>query len=136
MAKIDEYLLAALKKRASDLHFVSGDPVRARIHGELHILIEEKVTIESVQEAVFEIMDGTTQKSFEKEEAADFAYEIPDVSRFRVNAFRHLNGIGAIFRAIPSTALTLEGLEMPDVIYDPTAGRPSWLAARRSRPST
>ena len=118
MAKIDEYLVAALKKRASDLHFVSGDPVRARIHGELHILVEERITIESVQEAVFEIMDGTTQKSFEKEEAADFAYEIPDVSRFRVNAFRHLNGIGAIFRAIPSTALTLEELEMPDVIYD------------------
>ena len=118
MAKIDEYLLAALKKSASDLHFVSGDPVRARIHGELHILIEEKLKIESVQEAVFEIMDGTTRKSFEKEEAADFAYEIPDVSRFRVNAFQHLNGVGAIFRAIPSTALTLEELEMPDVIYD------------------
>jgi twitching motility protein PilT len=63
-------------------------------------------------------MNGTTRKSFDKEEAADFAYEIPDVSRFRVNAFQHLNGIGAIFRAIPSTALTLEELDMPDVIYD------------------
>jgi twitching motility protein PilT len=118
MNKIDHYLQEALKKNASDLHFVSGDPVRARIHGELQVLMEEKLTTENVQEAIFEIMDGTTQRSFEKEEAADFAYEIEGVSRFRANAFRHLNGIGGIFRAIPSTALTLDQLKMPPVIYD------------------
>lgn len=118
MSNIDHYLQEALKKNASDLHFVSGDPVRARIHGDLQILMEEKLTVESVQECIFEIMDGTTQQTFEKEESADFAYEIPGVSRFRVNAFRHLNGIGGIFRAIPSKALTLEELGMPQVIYD------------------
>jgi len=67
---------------------------------------------------MFEIMDGTTQLAFEQMESADFAYEIPDVSRFRINVFRHLNGIGAIFRAIPSKALTLEELDMPQVIHD------------------
>jgi twitching motility protein PilT len=118
MGKIDRYLQEALKRNASDLHFVSGGPVRARIHGDLQILMEEKLTVETVQECIFEIMDGTTQQRFEKEESADFAYEIPDVSRFRVNAFRHLNGIGGIFRAIPSKALTLEELGMPPVIYD------------------
>ena len=117
MNKIDEYLKAALKQNASDLHFVSGAPVRSRVHGELGVLMEEHLTTEFVQEAVFEIMDGTTQIAFERDEAADFAYDIPDVSRFRVNAFRHLNGIGAIFRAIPSTALTLEQLNMPPVIH-------------------
>ncbi|NIL93358.1 MAG: PilT/PilU family type 4a pilus ATPase [Woeseiaceae bacterium] len=118
MSKIDPYLQAALKRNASDLHFVSGDPVRARIHGDLQVLMDEKLTTEGVEEAIFEIMDGTTQRAFEKDEAADFAYEIKDVSRFRVNAFRHLNGIGAIFRAIPSKALTLDDLQMPKVIYD------------------
>ena len=113
MSKIDQYLEAALKRNASDLHFVSGDPVRARIHGELQVLVGERLTTEAAQEALFEIMDGTTQRTFEKEEAADFAYEIEGVSRFRANAFRHLNGIGGIFRAIPSEALTLEQLNMP-----------------------
>ena len=78
--------------------------------------MEEKLTIEIVQEAMTEIMDGTTQRAFEEEDAADFAYEIEDVSRFRVNVFRHLNGIGAIFRAIPSKAMTLDELNMPDVV--------------------
>ena len=62
-------------------------------------------------------MDGTTQRQFAANDAADFAYNIPDVSRFRVNVFRHLNGIGAIFRAIPSHALSLEQLKMPKVIH-------------------
>ena len=106
-----------LKKTQSDLHFISGDPVRARVHGGLKPLRDDRLTTEFVSEAVFEIMDGAAQKTFEEQDAADFAYEIPDVSRFRVNAFRHLNGIGAIFRAIPSTALTLEDLNMPNVVH-------------------
>jgi len=117
VSKIDSYLQAALKQNASDLHFVSGNPVRARIHGGLQVLVEEKLDTELVREALFEIMDGTTQIAFKKNEAADFAYEIPDVSRFRVNVFRHLSGIGAIFRTIPSIALTLEQLDMPPIIH-------------------
>ncbi len=117
MAKIDEFLLEALGQNASDLHFVSGDPVRARVHGGLHVMRSEPLTTETVQEAIFEIMDGTAQRAFEDVDAADFAYEIPDVSRFRVNAFRHINGIGAILRAIPSKAMTLDELKMPKVIH-------------------
>ncbi len=117
MKKIDAYLTKALASSASDLHFLSGDPVRARIHGRLQTLIPDRLETEDVQEAVFEIMDGTAQRHFQEHDAADFAYEIPDVSRFRVNAFRHLNGVGAIFRAIPSKAATLEELNMPKVVH-------------------
>ncbi len=117
MKKIDAYLTKALESSASDLHFLSGDPVRARIHGTLQTLMPDRLETEHVQEAVFEIMDGTAQRHFQEHDAADFAYEIPDVSRFRVNAFRHLNGVGAIFRAIPSKAATLEELNMPQVVH-------------------
>jgi len=116
MKKIDKYLQAALGKNASDLHFVSGDPVRARVHGGLRAIMDERLTTEVVHEAMSEIMDGTTKKTFSEKDAADFAYEIVGVSRFRVNVFRHLNGIGAIFRAIPSKAMSLNDLNMPDVI--------------------
>lgn len=118
MAKIDAYLEQALKQNASDLHFVSGDPVRARVHGILKVIMEEPLATNHAEEVIFEIMDGITKKAFDAQDAADFAYEIPDVSRFRVNAFRHLNGIGAILRAIPSKALTLVDLGMPKVIHD------------------
>jgi twitching motility protein PilT len=117
MSQIDEYLLQALKEKASDLHFVSGDPARVRVHGGLKVMREESLVTDNVKQAMYEIMDGITQRVFESDDAADFAYEIPDVSRFRVNVFRHINGIGAIFRAIPSKALTLEQLDMPRVIH-------------------
>ncbi|MBT8104244.1 MAG: PilT/PilU family type 4a pilus ATPase [Woeseiaceae bacterium] len=116
MPKINEFLIGALKSKASDLHFVSGDPARARIHGQLQTINDQQLETDFVQEAIYEIMDGAAQRTFERQDAADFAYEIEDVSRFRVNAFRHINGIGAIFRAIPSTALSLEDLNMPKVV--------------------
>jgi twitching motility protein PilT len=116
--KIDPYLEESLKQNASDLHFVSGDPVRARVHGNLTPIMEEVLTIDTVSAAMTEIMDGVTRKTFEAHDAADFAYEIEGVSRFRVNVLRHLNGIAGIFRAIPSTAMSLDDLDMPDVIRD------------------
>ena len=116
MKAIDKYLQAAIKANASDLHFISGDPVRARVHGGLDSIMEEVLSVETVEECMSEIMDGVTKKTFDENDAADFAYEIPDVSRFRVNVFRHLNGLGAIFRAIPSQAMTLDELNMPNVV--------------------
>jgi twitching motility protein PilT len=118
MAAIDKYLQDAIRQNSSDLHFISGDPVRGRVNGVLQVINEEHLTTDFAEQCIFEIMDGTTRRAFDEDDAADFAHEIPDVSRFRVNAFRHLNGIGAIMRAIPSTPLTLEELNMPRVIHD------------------
>ncbi len=118
MPQIDTYLNEMLKENASDLHFVSGDPVRARIHGKLRQLMPETLTTDHVKLCLEEMMDHTAKRAFQDHDAADFAYEIPDVSRFRVNAFRHLNGIGAVMRAIPSQAMTLEDLNMPTVVHE------------------
>ena len=118
MNKVDQFLEDALSRSSSDLHFISGDPPRVRVHGLLTLLNDEILTIDLVKEALYEIMNGTMQSEFEKNDAVDFAYEIPEVSRFRVNVMRHLNGIGAVFRAIPSKALTLEELDMPEVVHD------------------
>jgi len=118
MNKIDQFLKDALAKSSSDLHFISGDPPRVRIHGLLSVLNDEILTIDVVKDAVYEIMSGQQQRDFEKEDAVDFAYEIPNVSRFRVNVMRHLNGFGAVMRAIPSTALTLEQLDMPEAVHN------------------
>jgi twitching motility protein PilT len=116
--KIDQFLKDALIKSSSDLHFISGEPPRVRIHGSLTKLNDEPLTIEVVREALYEIMSGTVQRDFEQNDAVDFAYDIPGISRFRVNIMRHLNGLGGVFRAIPSKALTLEELKMPEVVHN------------------
>jgi twitching motility protein PilT len=118
LKKIDRFLKAALVKNSSDLHFISGEPPRVRVHGALTKLNDERLDIDTAREALYEIMSGTVQRDFEQNDAVDFAYDIPGVSRFRVNIMRHLNGLGGVFRAIPSKALTLEDLKMPEVVHN------------------
>ena len=114
--RIDEYLREVLTRNGSDLHFVAGDPPRIRHYGELQTLREEKLGQDQVRTMLEEIMTRRTQHELKEKDGADFAYTIPGVSRFRVNVFRHIGGLGAVFRAIPSKALTLEQLNMPEAV--------------------
>ncbi len=114
--RIDEFLLDVLKKGGSDLHFVAGDPPRVRLHGALQSLREEPLEKLFVQETILEFITRRAQAQLEEKDGADFAYMIPGVSRFRVNVFRHIGGLGAVFRAIPSKALTLEQLNLPQAV--------------------
>jgi len=114
--RIDEYLREVLAKNGSDLHFLAGDPPRIRLFGDLQTLREEPLGQEQVREALHEIMTRRALQQLEERDGADLAYTIPGVSRFRVNVFRHIGGLGAVFRAIPSKALTLEQLNMPDSV--------------------
>jgi len=114
--RIDEFLTDVLSKGGSDLHFVAGDPPRIRIYGELQTLRDEPLTQDQVREALTEIMTRQALARLEAKDGADFAYTIPGISRFRVNVFRHIGGLGGVFRAIPSKALTLDQLNMPESV--------------------
>lgn len=116
MSRIDEYLLEIVQRRGSDLHFIAGDPARIRLHGELMPLRSERLAMEFVREALYEIMPPKARDRFEKRDGADFAYTLPGQGRFRVNVLRQLNGMGAVFRAIPSKALTMDELKLPDSV--------------------
>ncbi len=114
--RIDDFLREVLARGGSDLHFVAGDPPRVRVYGELQSLREEPLSQELVREALEEIMTRQAATRLHERDGADFAYMIPTVSRFRVNVFRHIGGLGGVFRAIPSKALTLDQLNMPESV--------------------
>src|SRR5579871_4330328 len=113
MAQIDAYLEEVLRRRGSDLHFIAGDPARIRLHGELSALQDTALMADSVKAALYEIMPRKAVERFESKDGADFAYTLEGKGRFRVNVMRQINGMGAVFRAIPSQALTLDQLDMP-----------------------
>jgi twitching motility protein PilT len=114
--KIDEFLIEVLQKNGSDLHFLAGDPPRLRLHGELQPLRPEPLQANFVREALEQIMPPRALTRLEEKLGCDFAHSIPDVARFRVNVLRHLNGLGAVCRVIPSKTLTLDDLGMPDSV--------------------
>jgi twitching motility protein PilT len=114
--QIDSYLAEVLDKKGSDLHFISGDPARIRLYGDISPLKPDKLAAESVKQALYEIMPKAALERFEAKDGADFAYSLPGRGRFRVNVMRQLNGMGAVFRAIPSKALTLDELKLPESV--------------------
>jgi twitching motility protein PilT len=116
MATIDTFLLEVLEKRGSDLHFIAGDPPRIRLYGDLMGLRPDSLAQDFVKDALYEIMPKTALDRFESKDGADFAYTIPERGRFRVNVMRQLNGMGAVFRSIPSKALTLDELKLPEAV--------------------
>jgi twitching motility protein PilT len=116
MATIDGFLTEILERRGSDLHFISGDPPRVRLYGDLTPLRPDKLDATFVHDALYEIMPKNALERFEEKDGADFAYALPERGRFRVNVLRHLSGMGAVFRAIPSKALTFDELKLPEAV--------------------
>jgi len=113
MPAIDQFLTQVLERNGSDLHFLAGDPARVRQYGELKALSSEPLNAEFVKTTIYEIMPRLAVERFEAKDGTDFAYNIPNVARFRVNVMRQLNGMGAVFRAIPSKAKTADQLNLP-----------------------
>ncbi|MEM7401676.1 MAG: type IV pilus twitching motility protein PilT [Pseudomonadota bacterium] len=116
MVDIDTLLEMLVARGGSDLHLLSGDPPRMRVLGDLEAISEDRLSAKELLEPLLSIMSPRSKNQFEKEDNADFAHKIDGVGRFRVNALRHLNGVGAIFRSIPMETASLEDLSMPEVL--------------------
>ena len=116
MKRIDTFLELVVNQKGSDLHLLSGQPPRIRLYGDLIPIKYRELSADETTALLSETMTDQTQRSFETHYSLDFAYEVPGLARFRVNAFRHLHGLGAVFRVIPSAVRSLETLGAPPVL--------------------
>ncbi|SHJ49202.1 pilus retraction ATPase PilT [Desulfatibacillum alkenivorans DSM 16219] len=116
MAEIDAYFREMKDKGASDLHMVIGFPPLLRLRGELVPTDHDVLTPESNEKILFEMLNEEQQQHLKKNRDFDMAYEIPGVARFRCNMLYQQHGIGAVFRIIPTKILTLEQLNLPEVL--------------------
>jgi len=119
MAKIDAFFNLMFEQKASDLHMACGNPPMLRINGELQRVDYPPLENDSLKTMLYEIAPDYKIKQFEETGDVDFGYEIPNISRFRVNFYNEKNGIGAAFRQIPSRVLTFEDFEKLDVPLPP-----------------
>ena len=110
---IAELLTFTVNQKASDLHISAGLPPMIRVDGDIKRLKLPDLGKEQTHDMVFDIMNDRQRRAFEKELQADFSFHLPDVARFRVNAFHHNRGVGAVFRVIPSEVVTLEEIGAP-----------------------
>jgi twitching motility protein PilT len=111
-------LTFSLKRGASDLHLSAGMPPLVRLHGEMTRLDVPPLSAEELGSMLFAVMSPDQQKTFEEVLDIDFAMEVPEIGRYRVNVFMQTRGPAAVFRTIPTKIPTLADLNMPDVLAD------------------
>ncbi len=116
MAKIDAFFKLMNEQSASDLHLVAGSQPILRVHGDMERVKYKILGNEELKSMLYEIAPEDKIKVFEETGDIDFAYEIPNLARYRANYFQQKWGIGAVFREIPSVILTAEQLGLPAVI--------------------
>lgn len=112
---ITELLSLSVERRASDLHLSAGLPPLLRIDGDVLRLDLPPCDPEQVHALIYDIMNDQQRRNFEEQLETDFSFEIPKLARFRVNAFNHNRGAGAVFRTIPSEILSIEQLGLGDI---------------------
>ncbi len=112
---IEDLLRFTVKHKASDLHLSAGMPAVIRVDGEITRINMPVMDHQAVYQLIYDIMNDRQRADFEEFFETDFSFEIPNLARFRVNAFNQNRGAGAVFRTIPSEVLTLEDLGMGDV---------------------
>src|SRR5271157_3770138 len=123
---IAELLAFAVKNKASDLHLSAGLPPMIRVHGDIRRINLPPMEHEDVHAMVYDIMSDAQRKMYEEMLECDFSFGIPNLARFRVNAYNQQRGAAVAFRTIPSKVLSLEELGTPKTFADMTT-RPRGL---------
>ena len=116
MAKIDAFFKLMNEQGASDLHLVASSPPALRIRGEIERIKYKVLDNDDLRSMLYEIAPEQKIKTFEETGDVDFGYEIPGLARYRANFFMQKNGVGAVFREIPSAIITADQLGLPPVV--------------------
>ena len=119
MAWIDSLLKRMVELNASDLHLTSHCKPMLRIDGDMQTVDEcPELSPEQMRQVLFEIAPKRNQAEFDECSDTDFAYELENEGRYRVNMFLDLRGPGAVLRLIPTEILTAEQLNLPPAVMD------------------
>ncbi len=116
--ELTKLLTVAINRNASDLHLSTGLPPMLRVHGDIQTLDLPALEAEQLAQMLAQVMSPDQQTGFAQSLELDFALDVPGLSRFRVNAFQHSRGVGAVFRSIPSVVPMLETLGAPAIVTE------------------
>jgi len=114
-----DLLMEVISRRASDLHLTAGVPPSVRVRGRLApVEGYPKLTPADTREVIYSILTNDQRQRLETDWQLDFAYSIPGVARFRVNAYFQRSALGAAFRTIPAEILDIDTLGLPAAVQE------------------
>jgi twitching motility protein PilT len=115
---LTELLAFVVKNKASDLHLSSGLPPMVRVHGDVKRINVPALEHKDVHGMIYDIMNDGQRKFYEENLECDFSFAVPNLARFRVNAFVQQRGAAAVLRTIPTKVLSLEELKCPKIFTE------------------
>jgi twitching motility protein PilT len=115
---LTELLAFVVKNKASDLHLSSGLPPMVRVHGDVKRINVPPLEHKDVHAMIYDIMNDGQRKFYEENLECDFSFAVPNLARFRVNAFVQQRGAAAVLRTIPTKVLSLEDLKAPKIFTE------------------
>jgi twitching motility protein PilT len=115
---LQNLLHECLAHRASDLHLSSGVSPMCRVDGALVVLSSQPLCQEELHLALMDIMSLAQQTQLRQTHECDFSFDVPALSRFRVNVFEQARGVSAVFRVIPHIVPSLDSLHAPVAFAD------------------
>ena len=101
---------------ASDLHISTGSVPMVRVLGKMKQLNLPKMSAEEVERLIYSTMNDSQKAIFQKKLEIDFSTKLDDNTRFRVNAFHQVNGLGVAFRVIPNVIKDFDELHLPEIL--------------------
>lgn len=115
---ITELLTFSVNNGASDLHLSAGLPPMIRVDGDIRRINLPALPQPEVHRLIYEIMNDKQRQQFEQHLETDFSFDLPNVSRFRVNAFQQNRGSGAVFRTVPAKVLSMQQLGLAPIFTE------------------
>lgn len=115
--KIRAYLKKMIELKGSDLHVKANSAIRARINGNIVQFAGDIFSKEDALTFAKELLKGRFSELVENKEI-DLVYPFDERNRFRVNVFFQMDGVSAVFRAIPITIPTISELKLPEIVRE------------------
>lgn len=114
-----QFLKQAVALGVSDIHLEEGSAPAYRLNGDMMFMEDmEPLTLDDMDDIFAEVLTDETYDEFAEMGDVDLSYELPGVSRFRVNALNHYNGRGLVLRIITNEIPTVESLGLPRILNE------------------
>ncbi len=113
-----DLLRLMLAKKASDMFITAGFPPAMKIDGKMTPVTNQALTAQQAKEIARSIMNDKQASEFDATRECNFAIGIPNVARFRVNAFVQRGSTGLVFRTITTQIPKFDDLKLPPVLKE------------------
>ena len=110
------YLRLAAEKEASDLYFSAGAAVAMKVEGTTMAVGRSPLSADQARELVFSVLTDGQKVALKEKWELDFAIDLPDLGRFRVNAFHQRGKLSMCLRRVPEKIPRLDDLKLPETL--------------------